>query len=200
MARPWQARRFGCWTPVRRLRGEVRCPALRRVRVVHGIDVPALDDAGFTPESQNFAAESRETQNIPPESQNIAMRPHGDRQGSPPTEWCRLPYGVAPRQSSNYYTPPPGLRRYASVTRANPNSEPRYLPLGEPVRTRFAAESRRPRPTSSQRGSRRDSRHRRVTRSLVRNIPCTIRPTSDPAEAEASPHPRASPSVPTSEP
>ena len=116
---------YGAGMPARVLNTRPTCPGGGQVpgtpkdRVVYGADVlpPCASLApGLTEQPQ----ESRETSSCGVHRNASDTCPRWE-QGSPPTEWCRLPYGVASQGTDiRYSTPQDELRFGASLTGATP--------------------------------------------------------------------------------
>ena len=140
---------YGAGMPARVLNTRPTCPGGGQVpgtpkdRVVYGADV-LLPCASLAPGLAEQPQESRETSSCGVHRNASDTCPRWE-QGSPPTEWCRLPYGVASQGTDiRYSTPQDELRFGASLTGATPR--PRTDPTSEPDTVSNMARSRRSRP------------------------------------------------------
>ena len=118
-------------------------PGTPKDRVVYGADV-LLPCASLAPGLAEQPQESRKTSSCGVHRNASDTCPRWE-QGSPPTEWCRLPYGVASQGTDiRYSTPQDEPRLGASLTGATPR--PRTDPASEPDAFPNMARSRRSRP------------------------------------------------------
>ena len=103
---------YGAGMPARVLNTRPTCPGGGQVpgtpkdRVVYGADV-LLPCASLAPGLAEQPQESRETSNCGVRRNASDTCPRWE-QGSPPTEWCRLPYGVASQGTDIRYWSPSG--------------------------------------------------------------------------------------------
>ena len=120
--------------------GGDQVPGTPKGRVAHGADV-LLPCASLAPGLAEQPQESRKTCSCGVLRNASDTCPRWE-QGSPPTEWCRLPYGVASQGTDiRYSTPQDELRFGASLTGATPR--PRTDPPSEPDAISDMARSRR---------------------------------------------------------
>ena len=77
--------------------GGGQVPGTPKNRVAYGVDVPPPGARPRIGVPWNISAESRK-ERLAGVPRNVAMRARDGTKGSPSAEWCRLPFGVAPKQ------------------------------------------------------------------------------------------------------